>query len=73
MNVRTPLLCFALLLPLLSGAAEEGREESLYERRPARESYVDGETGVTLPPRIGRFRKTEVVRNFNPLIGTVVR
>ncbi len=73
MKFRALTVLFAVLLsPLLLRAAGE-RGETLYERRSARESYVDEETGVTLPPRIGRFQKTEVVKNFNPLIGTVVR
>ena len=45
----------------------------VFERRPFLEEYVDADTGVRLPPRIGNYRKNEVVKNFNPLIGTVIR
>ena len=43
------------------------------ERHPFREAYADPDTGVRFPAEIGSYRKTEVVRNFNPLIGTVIR
>ena len=45
----------------------------VFERRPFLEEYVDADTGVRLPPRIGNYRKNEVVKNFNPLIVTVIR
>ena len=47
--------------------------DPVYERRPFLEDYVDADTGVRLPPRIGNYRKNEVVKNFNPMIGTVIR
>ena len=43
------------------------------EHHPFREAYSDQDTGVRFPAEIGSYRKTEVVRNFNPLIGTVIR
>jgi len=61
-------ICGAAWMLVLSGAPEP-----VYERRPFKEEYVDADTGVKLPPRIGDYKKNEVVRNFNPLIGTVVR
>jgi len=59
------LLLLGLLYPL-AGSTET-------ERRPFPEDYIDADTGVRFPPAIGVYRKNEVVRNFNPLIGTVVR
>ena len=47
--------------------------DPVFERRPFLEDYVDADTGVRLPPRIGNYKKNEVVKNFNPMIGTVVR
>ena len=70
---RLPYVLLSILLPLFAPGAPAEQNGALYERRPAQESYLDEETGVTLPARIGAFRKTEVVRNFNPLIGTVIR
>lgn len=70
---RLPYLLLAVLLPFPVPGTPAEQGGTLYERRPAQESYLDEETGVTLPARIGAFRKTEVVRNFNPLIGTVIR
>lgn len=43
------------------------------ERRSFQEEYADPDTGVRFPAVIGEYRKNEVVRNFNPLIGTVIR
>ena len=43
------------------------------ERHPFRDAYADPDTGISFPAEIGSYRKTEVVRNFNPLIGTVIR
>ena len=40
------------------------------ERHSFREAYADPDTGISFPAEIGSYRKTEVVRNFNPLIGT---
>ena len=55
------------------GMALFAAPDPVYERRPFLEEYVDADTGVRLPPRIGNYRKNEVVKNFNPMIGTVVR
>ena len=70
---RLPYLLLAVLLPFPVPGTPAEQGGTLSERRPAQESYLDEETGVILPARIGAFRKTEVVRNFNPLIGTVIR
>ena len=55
------------------GMALFAAPDPVYERRPFLEEYVDADTGVRLPPRIGNYRKNEVVKNFNPMIGTVIR
>lgn len=70
---RLSIVLFSVLLPFAASGAAAEPGEPLYERRPALENYVDADTGATLPAQIGRFKKTEVIKNFNPLIGTVVR
>ena len=61
-------ICCAAWVLTLSAAPDP-----VYERRPFLEEYVDADTGVRLPPRIGNYKKNEVVKNFNPMIGTVIR
>lgn len=41
--------------------------------RPVSEAYVDPEIKVAFPSVSGGFRKQEVIRSFNPLIGTTIR
>jgi hypothetical protein len=43
------------------------------EHRPAGEIYLDPEINIAFPASISRFRKKEVIRSFNPMIGTTVR
>ena len=59
-----------LLLTLSASAFSAAAKQ---EHHPFREEYADPDTGIRFPPEIGCYRKTEVVRNFNPLIGTVIR
>lgn len=47
--------------------------EAEIRHRPFQEKYTDPDTGIRFPSEIGGYRKTEVVRNFNPFIGTVIR
>lgn len=43
------------------------------EHRPSGEAYPDPEIKVVFPAEIASFRKQEVIRSYNPLIGTAVR
>ena len=43
------------------------------EHRPAGEHYLDPEIKVTFPAEIRNFRKQEVIRSFNPMVGTTIR
>ena len=60
------IILFLLSLACILQAAET-------ERHSFREAYADPDTGVSFPAEIGCYRKTEVVRSFNPRIGTVIR
>ena len=43
------------------------------EHRSVSESYLDPEINITFPADAGNFRKNEVSRSFNPMIGTKIR
>ena len=43
------------------------------EHRAVSESYLDPEIKVAFPANAGIFRKNEVSRSFNPMIGTKIR
>ena len=47
--------------------------ESRLEHRSASEAYTEPELGISFPSEAGPFRKQEVIRSFNPLIGTTIR
>ena len=63
-----PLLSLcSLLLIVFCGFAETA------EHRPVAEAYFDPELKLTFPANIREFRKLEVIRSLNPMIGTTVR
>ena len=43
------------------------------EHRSSAEPYTDLETKAVFPAEAGVFRKQEVIRSFNPMIGTTIR
>ena len=43
------------------------------EHRSVSESYEDPEIKVVFPAKVGKFRKNEVSRSYNPMIGTKIR
>ena len=43
------------------------------EHRAVSESYEEPEIKIVFPAEIGKFRKNEVSRSFNPMIGTKIR
>lgn len=43
------------------------------QHRSASEAYVDPDLKVSFPADAGTFRKNEVSRSFNPMIGTKIR
>ena len=62
------------LLILLSGLLlSAGFAESKVEHRTASDSYTAPEVNVSFPADIGSFRKNEVSRSYNPMIGTKIR
>ena len=63
---------FSVLVLACSVFAVDSAESRL-EHRSAAEAYIEPELGVSFPAEAGPFRKQEVIRSFNPLIGTTIR
>ena len=58
-----------LVTALLCGLAVG---EEPVRHRPANEAYLEPELNISFPADAGEFRKQEVVRSLNPLIGTTI-
>lgn len=63
---------FALLCLACSAFAADTQKSKL-EHRSVSEAYTEPEIGIVFPAEIGPFRKQEVIRSFNPMIGTTIR
>ena len=62
---------FLTLLILLAAGISSAADP--VEHRSASEAYTDPETKIAFPAAAGKFRKKEVSRSFNPMIGTTIR
>lgn len=62
------LLSFFLIFGLGTGFAA-----STVEHRSVSEAYVAPEINIAFPAAVGKFRKNEVSRSYNPMIGTKIR
>ncbi len=67
---RSGLIVFLLLWGTAYAVSASTVEE---HHRPGTEAYVAESIGISFPPAIAHFRKTEVREWANPMIGTVVR
>lgn len=65
--MKTVFLFLILFTAGFASAAEP------VEHRSSAESYTDPETKAVFPAEAGVFRKQEVIRSFNPMIGTTIR
>lgn len=61
------LLLAALLVVAVPAPGNEPQE------LPKDLAYSDIKTGVVFPARLGRFQKTEIRLNSNPVVGTIIR
>ncbi len=63
----------SLLLFLMLGITGFAVNAEPAEHRPADESYIEPELKIVFPAKAGVFRKQEIIRSFNPMIGTTIR
>ena len=62
-----------LLIIFLAAAAVFCEASVKTEHRSAEEAYLEPEINISFPAMINKFRKQEVVRSYNPLLGTTIR